>query len=316
MAAMEIANFTHHRQQVRRWNGYILLCRGGADRQGGSGMLHKRSSVLILFACALCASIGLSGCDLLAGLFGGSSEDGSIHLDSISPREGLMNETLSVSIIGNPLSADMSPNLQVKLINGAVVLLGSRFNSVTGGQVVGEFTLSAPDPMTMDLYVVDDDGDEGYLSAAFTVNEYEVLKGPMSSPVSLDLSTGDVSYDFSEGGTCVTTSSARDATFILAGDPSVPAMTITSGGQGGIYYYSSPDFTSLDLASDLQSNITNYERSGAITLPRTLSVGQFYSLLSVGGQDEFIVLKIEGVDATNQTIDFNYMRIRMIATES
>lgn len=276
--------------------------------------MHKRSSFLILFFCALCASISLSGCDLLDGLFGDSSEDGPIHLDSISPREGLLNETLSVSIIGNPLSADMSPNLQVKLINGPVVLLGSSFNSVTGGQTVGEFTLSAGDPMTMDLYVVDDDGDEGYLSSAFTINEYEVLEGPMSSLVSLDLSTGDVSYDFSEGDTCVTTSSARDVTFTLAGD--VPAMTITSGGQGGIYYYSSPDFTSLDLASDLRSNVAGYERSGAITLPRTLSVGQFYSLLSVGGQDEFIVLKIEGVDATNKTVDFNYMRIRMIATES
>lgn len=270
-----------------------------------------RSKFAVL-ACALCAAVAVSGCDILEDSLGDSVEP--IELYGITPAEGLLNETVNVSITGNPLSEDMSPNLQVKLINGAVVLNGFDFNVITGGQVLGSITLSAGEPMVMDLYVKDDDGDEGSLNAAFTISEYEVLEGPTTTATTIDLSSGDIAYDFSAHASCDINSAARDVTFIV--DTDRPAMTISSGGGGAVHYYddATRTFTTLDGASGLESNLSGYARAGDVFFPKDVNEGEFYSFLSVGDVDKFIVLKIENVDVGNLTFAFNYMIVRLIET--
>lgn len=275
----------------------------------------KRSNLTgtCLVIC-LALSITISGCGLIDSMFGDSDSDNEdLGLMSITPTEGLANEILVVSITGQALSNDVSPNLVVRLINGPTIVTGVDVNVITGGQVTAQFTLpQTQTSMVMDVAASDDDGDEGSLTQVFTVNQFETLTAAKTVPVTIDISGGDVSYVFSRSEICDATALDRDVTFTLVDGN--PAITVTTGGSGGIYPYPTP-FSSLGAASGLEARLSWYARAGDPGLTRQLVAGEYYGLLSVGDVDGFIVLYIDAVDAGADTATVNFMIVRMIERE-
>ena len=272
-------------------------------------MKHFNLTGTILVIC-LALSITISGCELIDSMFGDDG-DGDMGLSSINPTEGLVNETLDISINGQSLGNEVSPKLVVKLTNGPTVVTGVDVNVITGGQVIARFTLPQT-TMVMDVATSDDDGDEGSLTQVFTVKEYDILTSAKLDPITIDISGGDVSYDFSVDSFCVTTSGARDITFTLSSGN--PAITVTTGGLGGVYPYQ-PALASLENPSGLEASISQYARAVDPIFPRQLAAGEYYGLLNVGEGNTFIVMYIDAVDAGADTADVNFMIVRMIELE-
>lgn len=260
-------------------------------------------------------ALSMSGCDALQELIAdGDESDQQIQLYGMDPEEAINKEELWVAIDGANFNPDNSPNLQARLISGATIINSSRVDYVSDGQVNALFKLPDLDtPITLKLYIEDSEGDSQELPDAFTVKEYETISGPTSSSVDLQAEGGEYAFDFSQNAGCVLDSSARDLTFMVNNDGD-PSITITSGGSGGIVIYQN-GFSSLLNASDLETSVSNYARVGDGMLPITLSQNAYFGVIHTNDSNTAIVLKIDTVDPTNDTVDFSFMILRIMLSD-
>jgi len=270
-------------------------------------MKQKRLGIILLCAAVVLGMV-FTSCDI-----GGDGDDGSgIEIWGCEPATGIVNEALAVAITGNGLSDDVAPNKQVSLVAGAEVIYGSNVQTITGGQVNVDFDLTGAALGTYALYISDDDGDEQSFPDAFTIDEYEIVQEALDSLQQIDVSGGNVSFDFSSKASCDGASDVRDVTFILDGSTD-PALTITAGGHGGIVYYPA-GFPSLEEATDVEADYNAYARDGDTALPMPLNDTEYYTLIDAAEPDYFIILEVNSVDKGADTIDVNYMIVRKIST--